>query len=42
VVSHAEGVGRRIEHTALKEASSGPNETNRSALYSTWKTWRTT
>jgi len=38
VVSQAESAGCRIEHAALKEASSGPNGTNRSALYWTWKT----
>ena len=38
MVSQAEGVGGRIKHADLKEAFSGPNGTNRSALYSTWKT----
>jgi hypothetical protein len=38
VVSQAEGVGCRIEHADLKNASSGSNATTRPALYSTRKT----
>ena len=38
VVSQAEDVGWRIDHADLKGAASGPNATNRSALYSTRKT----
>lgn len=37
VVSHAEGAGGRIGNVDLKDAPSGPNAPNRSALYSTRK-----